>query len=307
MPQIRSNAHHMHTSNNHDHQRTNRLVEIIRNSSSQEEMTVTVESDQDESARQQLKESLLQLASETKRGFVATKSQQDILSGYIQDLNKLNPTKEPLSSYYTNKNDNENDGPNISGKWTLVYTNAPDITSLDPTTSVLPTIPSAKLGRIGQECSAEQSTIKNVIEWTRPDWVGSVLNRLDSLSGNALLGGDGNGSASGDGRVLQKVVCEAEADPMDPMIMNLQLVGLELEGQTPSSSSSSSGNTLPTPSDIIQNGPAALLSQSPVSLRGPLKAPFGKFEVLYLDDEMRIIRTNQGFYAVNLREEVGWF
>ncbi|OLP79064.1 COP9 signalosome complex subunit 8 [Symbiodinium microadriaticum] len=41
-----------------------------------------------------------------------------------------------------------------------------------------------------------------------------------------------------------------------------------------------------------------------VNLRGPLSAPFGKFEILYLDEEIRIIRTGQGWYSVNrFREE----
>jgi hypothetical protein len=56
----------------------------------------------------------------------------------------------------------------------------------------------------------------------------------------------------------------------------------------------------------LKDGPARLLKNNPVKLRGPLKAPFGKFEILYLDEDMRIIKTGQGYYAVNIRGEV-WF
>ncbi|CAE6940033.1 unnamed protein product [Symbiodinium natans] len=42
-----------------------------------------------------------------------------------------------------------------------------------------------------------------------------------------------------------------------------------------------------------------------VNLRGPLSLPFGKFEILYLDEEIRIIRTGQGWYSVNRRGVFG--
>ena len=51
------------------------------------------------------------------------------------------------------------------------------------------------------------------------------------------------------------------------------------------------------------NGPAALFEQNPIKLQGPLKGPFGKFDILYLDYQMRITKTYQGFYAVNVRQE----
>jgi hypothetical protein len=52
---------------------------------------------------------------------------------------------------------------------------------------------------------------------------------------------------------------------------------------------------------------AGLLQSRPVNIDG-LKAPFGQFEILYLDDELRIILT-RGYVAVNLRmsSDNEWF
>ena len=49
--------------------------------------------------------------------------------------------------------------------------------------------------------------------------------------------------------------------------------------------------------------------ENPVELRGVggFTAPFGKFRVLYLDEDMRIIRTGQNFLAVNIRNKEDWF
>lgn len=169
----------------------------------------------------------------------------------------------------------------LSGKWTLIYTDAPDITSLDGGP-----FKTAKLGRIGQECNPP--SIQNVIEWTRPDWVSSLLPfvRDDESS-----------------RVLQKVCCEGSATQQNPKSVDLKLVGLEILGMqgTDSGDDNSSGF------DYILGGPAALFESNPVKLQGPLTAPFGKFEILYLDDDMRITKTYQGFVAVNIREADPWF
>ncbi len=253
--------------------------------------------------RQVLKLSLLFQAQDTQRGFTASSSQRTEISDLISQLAQINPTKEPAAAYYDNKYGNSGDQePNIAGKWTLAYTDAPDITSLDVSTSslansILPSPPpAAQLGRIGQECNASKSTITNVIEWKRPGWVGDVLSRVNLESGN---------SDETKGRVLQKVVCEAKATPDKPNIVDLQLVGFDLVGETTTSAADSNG--LPSISSLLNEGPAAIFSNAPVKLRGPLKAPFGKFEILYLDEDMRIIKTNQGYYAVNIREPKPWF
>jgi hypothetical protein len=169
----------------------------------------------------------------------------------------------------------------LSGKWTLIYTDAPDITSLDGGPFA-----TAKLGRIGQECNPP--SIKNVIEWTRPDWASSLLPfvRDDESS-----------------RVLQKVCCEGSATQQNPKSVDLKLVGLEILGMQ----GMDSGDDNSAGFDSFLGGPAALFERNPVKLQGLLTAPFGKFEILYLDDDMRITKTYQGYVAVNVREANPWF
>lgn len=136
----------------------------------------------------------------------------------------------------------------------------------------------AKLGKIGQECTPPY--IKNVIEWKRPEWASLI-----PFSGN-----------EGD-RVLQKVCCKGSADKSKPTTVVLKLVGLELAGVEENASDEV---------DSSNGGPATFLKNFPVELEGPLSLTFGKFDVLYLDDDMRITRTNQGYTAINIREEE-WF
>lgn len=166
----------------------------------------------------------------------------------------------------------------------MIYTDAPDITSLDGGP-----LAAAKLGRIGQEC--DPPSIKNVIEWKRPVWTSSLP--LPFVSGDESS------------RVLQKVCCEGSATQQNPKTVDLKLVGLELIGTkgTESAGRDDDGNRF----NSIFGGPAALLESYPVKLQGPLTAPFGKFDILYLDDEMRITKTFQGYVAVNIRENNPWF
>mmetsp|Transcript_15525 Transcript_15525/g.22135 ORF Transcript_15525/g.22135 Transcript_15525/m.22135 type:complete len:85 (+) Transcript_15525:98-352(+) len=69
-----------------------------------------------------------------------------------------------------------------------------------------------------------------------------------------------------------------------------------------------SGVPFPTP---LQNKSVMVqpeyCQKNPLELRGPLKLPFGQFEILFLDRDMRIIKTGQGYLAVNIREEDDWF
>ena len=165
----------------------------------------------------------------------------------------------------------------------MIYTDAPDITSLDSSGPFA----TAKLGRIGQECNPP--SIKNVIEWQRPDWAANLPF-----------------SGSESSRVLQKVCCEGVAKSDKPTTVDLSIVGLEINGRESSSEDSSSSNGL---IDSILNGPSAFFESNPIALSGPLTAPFGKFDILYLDGDMRITKTYQGYYAVNTRisKEDEWF
>ena len=90
-------------------------------------------------------------------------------------------------------------------------------------------------------------------------------------------------------------------------MVDLKLVGLELSGSSGGVRAESEEGSISGLSSKILNGPAGLLEGNPVNLRGPLQAPFGRFEILYLDDDMRITRTNQGFIAVNSRDANDWF
>ena len=196
----------------------------------------------------------------------------------ISNLSKYSPSDEPARAYF--KASDASDHSTLAGKWTLVYTDAPDITSLDGGP-----LATAKLGRIGQECSPP--SIKNVIEWLRPDWASSLPF--------------GGGKSS---RILQKVCLEGSATEDNPKMVDLKLVGLELSGMNGSVDIVGGDNS---GLNTFFNGPAALLESNPVKLQGPLTAPFGKFEILYLDDDMRITKTFQGYFAVNIRDENAWF
>lgn len=234
---------------------------------------------------QQLKNELLALAESTRRGFSASKLEKEQVKRIITKLSLYSPTNEPAAAYYESSSNNDMarslSTSSIAGKWTLLYSDAPDITSLDnsPPFSFLP--PTAKLGRIGQECNPP--SIKNIIEWQRPNWV-SFLPFFNSV----VVGEESS-------RIIQKVCLEGSATRDQPSVVNLKVVGLELMGITSSSSGSGGG------------GPAAYLESNPIRLQGGSALPFGKFDILYLDDTMRITKTFQGYYAVNVREEVPWF
>lgn len=293
----------------------------IFQSSIEDEIPVDDNASNDDSAelfqqRQLLKLSLLMKAQDTKRGFQASKEQREEISAIVNELSQLNPTTEPATSYYKSKTDNE-DSSTIAGKWTLKYTDAPDITSLDPVLStsnsalgMLPSPPPlSKLARIGQDCDSIAGTVTNVIEWRQPDWLSSKDEK-----------GNKDEITEGGPRILQKVVCEASADPSKPTEINLTLVGFELIGDTGTKKEEQSndgersnplnpfGLPLPIP-DLkqLQDGPAAVLEANPIKLRGPLKSPFGKSNILYLDEDMRILKTNQGYVAVNMRDVDPWF
>jgi hypothetical protein len=244
-----------------------------------------------------LKQELLTLAAETNRGFKATSKERQRARALIFQLGDLNPTAEPARAYYPKSNQADataipipvpaGPGGTIAGKWTLAYTDAPDITSLDSAAggpnSVLAL---ATLGRIGQEC--QPPTIKNVIEWKRPAWAANWPF-----------------SGTDDSRVLQKVVTAASASPDKPTIVELKLAGFEVS--TPDTDSAKNQEE-DLPRAIQSKGLiAGLLQSRPVNIEG-LQAPFGQFEILYLDDELRIILT-RGYVAVNLRmsSDNEWF
>jgi hypothetical protein len=144
-----------------------------------------------------LKNEILEISKQTKRGFAASFRDQERARELIFELAKYNPTPEPATPYYPNApTDFVTSGTTLAGKWTLVYTDAPDITGLESPQQqrgFLSLPATANLGRIGQECVPP--LIQNVIEWQRPEWASD----LPLFSGYT--------------RILQKVLTQASVDP----------------------------------------------------------------------------------------------
>lgn len=76
-----------------------------------------------------LKDDLIALADKTRRGFSASRAERNKMKRIVDELSKYSPTDEPAAAYYEDTTSNY--GSSLSGKWTLIYTDAPDITSLE--------------------------------------------------------------------------------------------------------------------------------------------------------------------------------
>mmetsp|Transcript_17985 Transcript_17985/g.32609 ORF Transcript_17985/g.32609 Transcript_17985/m.32609 type:complete len:330 (-) Transcript_17985:481-1470(-) len=248
--------------------------------------------------REEIKGQILSLAASTERGFEAAPSERDQMKDLILDLADTfdGAAAEPAAPYYEDAEIRyyDDDKPTLEGSWTLVYTDAPDITGLDAGNSkLLPLPPLAQLGRIGQSCKPPYIT--NVIEWIKPSWAQKLPSFL-------LPGEDTNA------RILQKVVTEAKAVPSRPTQVDLTLVGLDITARM-----SYDDDDDDTSENILQEAIkekgllAGFLKTNPLELRGPLTTPFGKFTILYVDDELRIIRTYQNYVTINTRNKEEWF
>lgn len=75
-----------------------------------------------------LKDDLTALAKTTRRGFSASRTEKNRMKQIVKELSAISPTDEPAAAYYK---DDAFDTSTLSGKWTLIYTDAPDITSLE--------------------------------------------------------------------------------------------------------------------------------------------------------------------------------
>lgn len=220
-----------------------------------------------------LRQKLLNLGARTDRGFRASKEDRKMARELIFNLSSYNAVREPARAYYQSQFEKQDCGSaTIKGKWTLVYTDAPDITNLGQNLF-------AELGRIGQVC--EPPYIKNVIEWKRPSWA-------------ATLPFSGTDSS----RVIQKIVTKAKADPSSPAVVGLAIAGFQLETDCHEGSNGIQ--------DAIQREGliAGLLQNRGVDVN-VWNAPFGTFEILYIDDDFRITKTGQNFFAVNTRVQDG--
>lgn len=216
-----------------------------------------------ESTRTQKRDELLDAVRLLDRGFTATAEDRKRITSMLLNLADLNPTANPGAAYFDPEllttDDLLADAELLKGRWTLVYTDAPDITSLNDN-------PVSEVGRIGQECDSTARTIKNIIQWRPRSWL-----RLGPLA---------------EDEVEQRVVLKAKSTPGAPKKVDLFVEGLDLS-------------------------PKALLGQAwtgeDFELRGPLSGqiPFGTFNVLFLDDVLRVVRTAQGYFAVNVRDNDG--
>jgi len=218
--------------------------------------------------------SFLELGKNTNRGFDATSAEREevkrIVDGLVRD----------------GGGDRMRGLEGLRGDWTLIYTDAPDITSLANN-------PVASLGRIGQNIERTDGTddnfyeIKNCIEWMRPSNFPNPLKLPRSLIG------EGKNS-----RVIQKVVTRgAQRSAEEPFLVDLVVRGVEILPEE------ADGETLPLPLRLLKD--LSLPSQTIFSD----KLPFGSFELLYLDSEFRIIKTSNNHLAANVRvsDEERWF
>jgi PAP_fibrillin len=257
--------------------------------------TSTLDGTKQGSLRDALKEELMEISRQSSRGFQATRSQRQRATAILEDLCRLNPSQNPARDYYPNPEDGGSSPPSSSlcGKWTLIYTDAPDIVGLGAP-NVL-----SELGRIGQEC--DPPFIKNVIEWKRPSWSTDLLSSLlPSVGGSALPK-----------RILQKVITKARASPDEPLRVQLDVAGLQVSFDDEATRSSKERSWNEGATTMQARGLlGSYLPNSIIDVQGPLSLPFGEFRVLYLDDAFRAIRTFQGFVAVNARirsADDAWF
>ena len=130
--------------------------------------------------------------------------------------------------------------------------------------------PLAELRRVGQQIDAEAGTIENVIEYAPASWL-----PLDAIS------------ASED-RVQQRVCLTYEVEKGTRCVCQVNTFGVN-------------------PQTFFG---VNLRSSPPLKLpEAPFKVPFGNFDVLYNDGDIRVVRTIQGYYGVNRRitaEEEMW-
>lgn len=191
-----------------------------------------------------IKQQLLTTLAPLNRGFNCKSSDRLKVKRLVRELNELNPTAEPTAAFRP--------GGSLDGKWRLIYSDAPDIITLDSG-------PLADVGFIGQEISTERQTITNIIQYSAP----TTLGLPDDLT-------------------EQKVVLSGKISSSERISLNL--CGL-----------------LVTPTKVFgQEVPGWLrfggVFGDDLSLLRPY---FGHFDIWYLDDEIRIIRTNSGYIAIN--------
>lgn len=127
----------------------------------------------------------------------------------------------------------------------------------------IPSSPLSELGRIGQEIDPASGTIANVIEYV-PSQLARSLPLGDRASSDLLV---------------QRVFTDYRAS--SPTSVELDIKGLGFFPERVFG--------LDVPSFVR------------LKQEGPLSLPFGRFEVLYLDEDIRIVKTGQGWTSINRR------
>lgn len=126
--------------------------------------------------------------------------------------------------------------------------------------------PLATVRRIGQQIDAAAGTIENVIEYGPAEWLAGPLSGI---------------GATGD--AVQQRVC----------------LGYSVEGTRCKLTIAGAGLRLQQVLGVD------LGSVPPLELKGGATLPFGEFNVLYNDGQMRIVKTQQGYWGVNERCAAG--
>ena len=116
------------------------------------------------------KDALLQAIAGTDRGFKKDKSMAASVRNAIHALSDAAKDVTPVP---------------LDGDWMLLWTDAPDITGLGSSLPFAPT-----LGRIGQEISAADGTVVNVIEWRPASLLTTLRSELseDSVEQRVVTG-----------------------------------------------------------------------------------------------------------------------
>lgn len=122
--------------------------------------------------------------------------------------------------------------------------------------------PFVRLVRIGQQIDSSAMTIANVIEYAPRTWL--PLEQVGAIEDRLQQ------------RVLLSYSVEDGGKRCKLKVAGLALGARKLLG-------------------------VSFASAPPLTLRGPLELPFGEFECVYNDGNVRVVRTAQGYYSVNRR------
>ena len=125
--------------------------------------------------------------------------------------------------------------------------------------------PLVRLYRVGQQIDAGAMTIANVIEYAPRSWL-----PLDNVG-------------AAEDRLQQRVLLSYTVE--DGKRCKVNISGLSLGARK-----------------LLG---ISLASAPPLTLQGMLELPFGEFECLYNDGDIRVVRTAQGYYSVNRRMAIG--